>query len=81
MLPGFIDKYLGANFARNGNRIDLVLQLLPDVYFATGVHYDDALHGDATAVKIFFAVALFILLVAGINYMNLNTARATRVSN
>jgi len=33
--------------------------------------------GDPTALHIFFAVAVFILLIAGINFVNLATARAT----
>ena len=34
--------------------------------------------GDIEAVYLFSAIALFILILAGINYMNLATARAVR---
>ena len=77
-LPGFMDKYFGDDFARNGTRVDLTLQPLGDIYFQNEVRYDYARHGDEKAVYIFFAIAVFILLIACINYMNLTTARASR---
>ncbi|MCG3118994.1 MAG: hypothetical protein ALAOOOJD_01317 [bacterium] len=78
-LPAFIDKYLGEDFKRNGRRIDLTLQPLADVYFQKDIRYETGVrHGDEQAVYIFGALALFILMVACINYMNLTTARAGR---
>ncbi len=78
-LPTFIDKYLGEAFKRNGRRIDLTLQPLAEVYFQKDIRYESGVrHGDKQAVYIFGALALFILLIACINYMNLTTARAGR---
>jgi putative ABC transport system permease protein len=78
-LPAFIDKYLGEDFKRNGRRIDLTLQPLADVYFQKDIRYESGVrHGDRPAVYIFGALAVFILTVACINYMNLTTARAGR---
>ena len=78
-LPAFIDKYLGEDFKRNGRRIDLTLQPLADVYFQKDIRYEaGVVHGDKQAVYIFGALALFILMIACINYMNLTTARAGR---
>ena len=77
-LGAFIDKYLGDDFANFGSRIDVTLQPLSEVYFQNDVRYDSVLHGDRGAVMIFAAIALFILMIACINYMNLSTARAGR---
>lgn len=77
-LPAFMEKYFGEDFKRTGSRVGATLQPLAEVYFQKDVRYDFALHGDKNAVYIFFAVAVFILLIACINYMNLTTARASR---
>ncbi len=77
-LSGFIDKYLGEDFKRNGARIDPKLQRLSEIYFQKDIRYDRAKHGDRNSVYVFSAVAAFILILACINYMNLTTARAGR---
>lgn len=78
-LPAFIDKYLGEDFKRNGRRIDVTLQPLAEVYFQNDIRYEGGVrHGDKKAIYIFGALALFILAIACINYMNLTTARAGR---
>lgn len=75
-LSGFMDKYFAEDFKRNGTRVDLTLQPLSEVYFQNEVRYDRVLHGDKNAVYIFMAIAVFIMLIACINYTNLTTARA-----
>jgi putative ABC transport system permease protein len=54
----------------------LYLQPLTDIHLRS--HLDDEIeeNGDITRVYIFSAIALFILLIACINYMNLSTARS-----
>jgi putative ABC transport system permease protein len=55
----------------------LYLQKFTDIHLHS--HLDDELeqNGDSSRVMIFAAIALFILLIACINYMNLSTARST----
>jgi putative ABC transport system permease protein len=55
----------------------LTLQKLTDIHLTS--HLDDEIeeNGNITRVYIFSAIALFILLIACINYMNLSTARST----
>ncbi len=57
-------------------RTKLFLQKLTDIHLTS--HLDDELeaNGDIKRVYIFSAIALFILLIACINYMNLSTARS-----
>ncbi len=54
------------------------LEPLQRIYLHSKVQGDNARHGDAQSVYILSAVAIFILLIASINYMNLATARSAR---
>lgn len=54
------------------------LQPLFDTHLKSDLRFDFEPHGDMTTVLAFSAIALFILLIASINYMNLSTARSTR---
>lgn len=79
-LPGFLDKYCAVLGAPAGlkvhNMTSLTLQKLTDIHLNS--HLDDEIeeNGSAMRVYIFSAIALFILLIACINYMNLSTARS-----
>ena len=80
-FPAFMDKYFGEDFERLGLRLGLTLMPLTDVYFANNTKFDAwTKHGNQAMTYIFLAVALFILLIACINFMNLATARAARRS-
>jgi putative ABC transport system permease protein len=54
------------------------LQPLTSIHLAPALQIDLPGHGNSQYVNIFFIVALFILGVACINFMNLSTARSTR---
>jgi putative ABC transport system permease protein len=60
-----------------GIHITYRVQALADIHFDTGWDYDEPT-GNIFYVYGFSAVALFILIVACINYTNLATARATK---
>ena len=75
------DSFFERNMAEIGKSISETwrswLQPLADVHFQTELEYDQPT-GNKFYVYGFLAVAIFILLVACINYMNLATARATK---
>lgn len=73
-LPQFMEKYLGGDMKKYGLHWTLSLTPLKDVYFENVD--DDAKHGDKTVVYIFLSIAVLILLIACINFMNLSTIRA-----
>jgi putative ABC transport system permease protein len=79
-FPAFLDKNLRkpgapANFqASKFSR--LYLQKLTDIHLRSHLDEEAEENGDITRVYIFSAIALFILLIACINYMNLSTARS-----
>jgi putative ABC transport system permease protein len=81
-FPAFMDKNMpkgqGAQPGSHPSQFTrLTLQRLTDIHLHS--HLDEELedNGDITRVYIFGAIALFILLIACINYMNLSTARST----
>ena len=79
-LPAFLDEYVHPDGmpgnAKTHLGIKLELQKLTDIHLTS--HLDDEIeeNGSSTRVYIFSAIALFILLIACINYMNLSTARS-----
>lgn len=60
------------------SNVELFIQPMPEAYlygdFENGVQSG----GRIESVKIFFVVAVFVLLIACINFMNLSTAQATK---
>jgi putative ABC transport system permease protein len=90
-LPLVVDKYIGpqmekgmgmslAQFRQNGNDLGFYLQPLSDIHLHSNFAVDLAPAGDIHYVYIFGAIALFMLLIACINFMNLSTAGASRRS-
>jgi len=88
-LPQEIDKYIGpqlqkgmgvtmAQFRQAGNNIGLYLQPLTDIHLHSDFTGDMEPYGDIQYVYIFGAVAVFMLLIACINFMNLSTAGASK---
>lgn len=74
-FPQFMEKYMGENMREYGYRFSLSLTPLKDVYFERST-FDEARHGDKTVVYIFISVALLILLIGCINYINLSVVRS-----
>ena len=74
-MPDFIDK----NIEKGGMHYeDLPLQRLTDIYLATPRTWEDGERGSINNIYILSIIALFILLIACFNYINMATARATR---
>src|SRR5688572_11351669 len=65
-------------FRQRGNHIGLFLEPLTAIHLHSEVTNDLEPHGDIRSVYIFGAIAVFMLLLACINFMNLSTAGASR---
>jgi putative ABC transport system permease protein len=79
-FPQFMEKYMGKDMERLGAKFSLSLTPLKDIYFNTNASFDPVKHGDKTVVYIFLSIAVLILLIACINFMNLSTIRAVERS-
>lgn len=78
-FPAFLDKHfpMGKNPSSKASQVTaLHLQKLTDIHLRSHLDYEAEENGDIKRVYIFSAIALFILLIACINYMNLSTARS-----
>ncbi len=75
-FPAFLDRYINEGPVKASKYTSLHLRKLTDIHLKS--HRDDEIeeNGDIRRVYIFSAIALFILLIASINYMNLSTARS-----
>ncbi|MFC2101419.1 ABC transporter permease [Bacteroidota bacterium] len=59
-----------------GVHFDLFLQPLADIHLYSDLDNEVVTRGDITYVYLFSAIAIFILIIACINYMNLASARS-----
>jgi len=84
-----VDKYIGpqmqqamgltlAQFRQQGNQIGFALQPITDIHLHSDLTGDMEPYGDIRYIYIFSAVAVFMLLIACINFMNLSTAGASK---
>ncbi|HEX5152712.1 MAG TPA: ABC transporter permease [Parafilimonas sp.] len=76
----FMEKYMGDDMKQYGMHFTLQVRPLKDIYFETASAFDNVKHGDKAVVYIFLSIAILILLIACINFMNLSTIRAVERS-
>src|ERR1700722_3091045 len=74
-LPAFLEKMNGSDMHKDRMIPTLYLEPLRDVYLRST--RDGSKTGNITNVYIFSIIGGFILLIAGINFVNLTTARST----
>lgn len=88
-LPQMVEKHMGPQilqamgmtinqFRAKGNELGFVLQKLTDIHFNSSSTGEIEPGGDKMYVYIFGIIALFMLLIACINFMNLSTAGASK---
>ncbi|MBS1531674.1 MAG: ABC transporter permease [Bacteroidetes bacterium] len=65
-----------SNFEKSGNRFKMMLTPLGDIHLRSNKIAEMGPNGNIQYVYIFSAIALFILLIACVNFMNLSTARS-----
>lgn len=88
-MPQVVDKYMApqiekglgvtlAEFRKKGNDVGLYLQPLTDIHLHSDFSVNLEPSGDIRYIYIFGAIALFMLLIACINFMNLSTVGASK---
>lgn len=76
-FPGFIEQHVPGQFRQGGVEIKAYLQPVTDIHLYSSLENEIEANGDISTIYIFTAIAIFILLIACINFMNLATARST----
>jgi putative ABC transport system permease protein len=80
-VEGKIKAMLDRNLTKDSRWFEITLQPLLDIRLYSGdlnATFDRRVYGDINQIKIVGALALAILLIAAINYMNLTTAQSQR---
>lgn len=88
-LPQLVDKYMSdqlqqafgmslQQFRNTGNDVGFSLQRLTDIHLHSNFAFDLKPAGDIRYLYLFGAIAIFMLLIACINFMNLSTAGASK---
>ena len=77
-FPGFIETYVGAQFPLEeaGFEVNAFLQPLQDIHLHSNRENEIGPNGNIATIYLFVAIALFVLIIASINFMNLATARS-----
>jgi putative ABC transport system permease protein len=86
-FPGMVRKYVGPllmsvvntsidDFFKSGNFVGFSLTPLTSIHLHSNKTAELGANGNVQYVYIFSAIALFILLIACVNFMNLSTARS-----
>ena len=86
-FPALLEKHLGPQleellglstdeFVESGNRYGYYLQPLKEIHLESDLQFEIEPGGSKNAVIVFSIVALFLILIASINFMNLATASA-----
>ncbi len=74
-FPDFVQKYF-PDFIKDD--IELQLQPIEDIHLKSKLDYEIAANSDEKNIYIFGLVAIFVLFIAAINFINLSTARANK---
>ena len=88
-MPGMVEKYMGpqivqamgmslSQFRTKGNELGFALQPLTAIHLHSETSSEMEAGGNIKYVYIFGAIALFMLLIASINFVNLSTAGASK---
>lgn len=64
------------DFVRSGNKLEYSLMPLKDIHLHSDRYPELGVNGNIQYVYIFASIALFVLLLACVNFMNLSTARS-----
>ncbi len=79
-LPAIIDKY-SPDLADQNRKDILALQPLRDIHLTSNLAEEPEVNGNRQAVDFMAIIALFIIVIAWVNYINLSTAKAMERAN
>ena len=71
-LPAFMWKNINSDYSKVGFKVDAFLQPLTDIH----LHYSDNSSSLRTNIYVFSIIALLVLIISCVNYINLTTTQA-----
>jgi len=78
-LAAAVDKHAGKMIiANNGQKTSFFLQPLTRIHLSSGINFELSPIGDARFVLLFASIAILVLVIACLNYMNLATAQSLK---
>ncbi len=77
-LDETVTKYIAPIFDPIGIKVKMVPVPLRDIHLTSDFEGEPVPAGDIQYVQIFTAIAIFLIIIASINYMNLATARSAK---
>jgi putative ABC transport system permease protein len=80
-FPALIKKNLGQVLEATGGSMEFFLQPLNRIHLYSNFELDIAPGSNITYVYLFSGIALFVLIIAGFNFINLSTARSAARAN
>lgn len=75
-FDAFFSKYMASTFEQAGGSAKLIVQPLESIHLNSNLNWEAYPNGNQANIKIFSAIALFLLLIASFNYMNLAVAQS-----
>jgi putative ABC transport system permease protein len=75
-LSGIIEDRMGVDLQKNNQKMEIKLQPLKDIHLYSNILDEFDVNGDARSVYFLLVIAIFILGIAWINYINITTVRA-----
>ena len=75
-LPAFAKRHKGADMDKHNYELNFYLQPLKDIHLNSDLGYELSVNGNARYVYFLVLIAVFIVLIAWFNYINLSTARS-----
>ncbi|MFY0591959.1 ABC transporter permease [Roseivirga sp.] len=77
-LDSTVTKYIAPIFDPLNIKVKMIPVPLKDIHLTSDFENEPVPAGDIQYVQIFTAIAIFLIIIASINYMNLATARSTK---
>jgi putative ABC transport system permease protein len=77
-MPAFCDKYMNSAEWAKANEVKNEIHFIPlnDIHLYSNVNQEAEVNGNGQAVSFLFLIAIFIIGIAWINYINMATARS-----
>ncbi len=76
-LPQFVDDHVGGlTLKENGVTLKLAMMPLEDIHLHSNIEHEAEVNGDANSITYLSVIAVLILVIAWVNYINLSTARS-----